>query len=83
MAISQYKTLIADRSRRVPLIVKETENGHFITIRTKYGVPVATLSRKAALEAGPLACAAPALYSRTRQADRPRRVASCGFLGPS
>ncbi|MFM0360433.1 hypothetical protein [Paraburkholderia sediminicola] len=52
MDINQYKTLIADLSRRVPLIVKETENGHFITVRTKYGVPVATLSREVALEAG-------------------------------
>ncbi|NPT61209.1 hypothetical protein [Paraburkholderia elongata] len=61
MDISQYKTLIADLSRRVPLIVKETENGHFITIRTKHGVPIATLSRTVALEAGlvqtaPLMC---------------------------
>jgi len=49
---SRYKIMIADLSRRVPLIVRETENGHFITIRTQYGVSVATLSREIALEAG-------------------------------
>ncbi|AXE96113.1 hypothetical protein [Paraburkholderia terricola] len=54
MNISQYKALIADLSRRVPLIVKEIPNGHFIMILTKHGVPVATLSRKVAIEAGPI-----------------------------
>jgi hypothetical protein len=49
---TQYRLMIVDLSRRVPLIVRETENGHFITIRTKYGVSVATLSREIALEAG-------------------------------
>jgi hypothetical protein len=49
---TRYRTMLADLSRRVPLIVRETENGRFITIRTKYGVSVATLSREIALAAG-------------------------------
>lgn len=49
---SRYHTMLADLSRRVPLVCTESWDGKYVHIGTKGGVSVATLSRAIAIEAG-------------------------------
>ncbi|RQP98065.1 hypothetical protein [Burkholderia stagnalis] len=65
---SRVRLMIAELvSHRVPLVYRESINGRFVSITTGSGVPVLTLSREVAVEAG----ISPHILRPTPKVNRP------------
>ena len=71
----RYRIMLAELSQRVRLAYLETADGHYVRIVTGAGIPVATLSRSVAIEAG---ITSRRLSPKPKWAREPRPIDSRG-----